>query len=179
MTRTGDLYGQSLYDLALSENLTDNILSQMETVKGIFDDNPDYVTLLSEPSIPKKERIRLLDEAFTNSLEEYLLNFIKILVEKDLLRQFPACLKRFRTSYNKDHGIADALVTSAVDLSESQKEALKKKLESISGKKIQLKQKTDPSVLGGIRVELEGKLYDGTVERRLSELRRKVDETVL
>ncbi|MBR1892665.1 MAG: ATP synthase F1 subunit delta [Lachnospiraceae bacterium] len=179
MTRTGDLYGQSLYDLALSENLTDKILSQMETVKKIFDENPDYVKLLSEPSVPKKERIQLIDDAFGDSLEEYLMSFLKILIEKDLLRQFPSCMKRFRTSYNKDKGIADAIVTSAVALSDSQSEALKKKLESISGKKIILRQKTDPSVLGGIRVEVEGKLYDGTVERRLEELRRKVDETVL
>ncbi|MBE5860345.1 MAG: ATP synthase F1 subunit delta [Butyrivibrio sp.] len=179
MTKAGDLYGQSLYDLALSENLTDDILGQMESVKEIFKENPDYITLLSEPSIPKKERLKLVDEAFDGQLQPYLLNFIKILVERGLLRQFSACSRRFRESYNKDHGIAEAIVTSAITLNDSQIDALKHKLESITGKKILLSQKTDASVLGGIRVDIEGKLFDGTVQGRLDELRKKVDETVM
>ena len=179
MTKAGDLYGQSLYDLALSENLTDEILNEMEAVGQIFKENPDYITLLSEPSVPKKERLKLVDEAFDGQLHEYMLSFIKILIERGILRQFTACTKRFRASYNTDHGIAEALVTSAVKLDDSQVNALKAKLESISGKKILLTQKTDESVLGGIRVEVEGKLYDGTVQGRLDELRKKVDETVL
>ncbi len=179
MTKAGDLYGQSLYDLALSENLTDDILVQMESVKEIFNENPDYIALLSEPSVPKKERLKLVDEAFDGQLQPYLLNFIKILIERGLLRQFSACTRRFRESYNKDHGIAEALVTSAITLNDSQIDALKSKLESITGKKINLNQKTDSSVLGGIRVDIEGKLYDGTVQGRLEELRKKVDETVM
>ncbi len=179
MTKAGDLYGQSLYDLALSENLTDEILEQMEAVNGIFKENPDYIALLSEPSIPKKERLSLVDEAFNGQLHEYTLSFIKILIERGILRQFSSCLRRFKNSYNKDHGIAEATVTSAITLDASQLDKLKAKLESISGKKIILSQKTDASVLGGVRVEIEGKLYDGTVQGRLNELRKKVDETVL
>ncbi len=179
MSSAGDLYGQSLYDLAAEENLTDEILGEMEVVKGIFKENPDYVTLLSEPSVPKNERLQLVDQAFDNSLQPYLLNFIKILIEKGLLREFSACQKRFRKSYNEAHGIADALVTTAVKLSDTQLAQLKEKLEKISGKKILLEQKTDPGVLGGVRVDLEGQLFDGTVKGRLSELRRRVDETVI
>ncbi|MBR5944363.1 MAG: F0F1 ATP synthase subunit delta, partial [Lachnospiraceae bacterium] len=64
MSKAGDLYGQSLYDLAAEENLTDEILGEMEIIKGIFKENPDYITLLSEPSVPKNERLKLVDEAF-------------------------------------------------------------------------------------------------------------------
>ena len=179
MIRAGELYGQSLYDLAVSEKITDEILMEMEAVKSIFAENPDYVTLLSEPSIPKKERLSLLDEAFGDSLQEYLLSFIKILVEKGLLRSFSACFKRYRASYNSDHGIEDAVVTSAVPLKEDSFKQLQKKLESLTGKTIILRQKVDPGVLGGIRVELEDRLYDGTVKGRLKELGRRFDETIL
>ena len=64
-------------------------------------------------------------------------------------------------------------------LSSDQVTQLQEKLEKISGKTIVLKQKTDPSVLGGVRVDHEGQLFDGTVKGRLSELRRRVDETVI
>ena len=179
MSKAGDLYGQSLYDLAAEENLTDDILGEMETVRGILKENPDYVTLLSEPSVPKKERLQLVDESLGSGLTPYHLNFIKILIEKGLLREYSACYKRFRKSYNETHGIADALVTTAVALSDSQLSQLKEKLEKISGKKILLEQKTDPDILGGVRVDLEGQLFDGSVKGRLSELRRKVDDIVI
>ena len=179
MSKAGDLYGQSLYDLAAEENLTDDILGEMEAVKGIFADNPDYVALLSEPSVPRNERLGLVDEAFAGSLTAYHLNFIKILIEKGLVREYSACYKRFRKSYNEQHGIAEALVTTAVALDGAQLKLLEEKLEKISGKKVLLKQKTDPDILGGVRVDLEGQLFDGSVKGRLSELRKKVDETVI
>ena len=116
MSKAGDLYGQSLYDLAAEENLTDDILGEMVSVREIFKENPDYITLLSEPSVPKKERLQLVDESLGSSLNTYHLNFIKILIEKGLLREYSACYKRFRKSYNEAHGIADALVTTAVAL---------------------------------------------------------------
>jgi ATP synthase F1 delta subunit len=179
MSKAGDLYGQSLYDLAAEENLTEKILGEMETVRGILRENPDYITLLSEPSVPKNERLTLVDQAFDGSLEAYHLNFIKILIEKGLLREYSACYKRFRKSYNEAHGIADALVTTAVKLSDAQLSQLREKLEKISGKKVLLEQKTDPDILGGVRVDLEGQLFDGSVKGRLSELRRKVDDIVI
>jgi ATP synthase F1 delta subunit len=151
----------------------------MVSVKQIFNENPDYITLLSEPSIPKKERLGLVDESLGGALSPYHLNFIKILIEKGLLREYSSCYKRFRKAYNDDHGIADALVTTAVSLSDSQLKALKEKLEKVSGKKVLLEQKVDAGILGGVRVDLEGQLFDGSVKGRLSELRKKVDETVI
>ena len=179
MSKAGDLYGQSLYDLAAEENLTDDILGEMEAVKGIFAENPDYVALLSEPSVPRNERLKLVDESLGESLKPYHLNFIKILIEKGLVREYSACYRRFRKAYNEQHGIAEALVTTAVALDGAQLKLLEEKLEKISGKKVLLKQKTDPDLLGGVRVDLEGQLFDGSVKGRLSELRKKVDETVI
>ncbi len=179
MTTAWGLYGQSLYDLAAEEKADDQIMEELQAVRAIFADNPDYVTLLSEPSIPGKTRIQLLDEAFRGQIHPYLLNFLKILVEKGMLRGFSTCCNTFRSSYNKDHGISEASVVSAVPLSAEQAKALQTKLEKYSGKKVLLTQKVDSKVLGGLSVEIDGKLFDGTVEGRLDELRRKVTETVL
>ena len=179
MIKAGEIYGKSLYDLAHEDALTERILSEMETVKGIFGENPDYIRLLSEPSIPKKERLGLLDEAFGDSVHAYLLNFIKILAEKGMLREFPACFKTYRKLYNDEHGIRDAMVISPNGLSDGERTKITEKLEKITGKKIILSEKKDPAVLGGIKVLVDGKLYDGTVQGRLNELKSRVDETVL
>ena len=174
MTTAWGLYGQSLYDLAVEEKADEQIMEELEAVRGILAQNPDYVTLLSEPSVPVKTRTQLLDEAFGGQIHPYLLNFLKILVEKAMLRGFSTCCSAYR-----NHGISEATVVSAVPLSDEQAKALLTKLEKISGKKVLLSRKVDAKVLGGLRVELDGKLFDGTVGGRLDELRRRVTETVL
>ena len=70
-------------------------------------------------------------------------------------------------------------MTSAVKLSETQMEALKAKLEKIRGKQVYLVQKTDTSVIAGLRVELEGVQLDGTVQSRISGISKKLNEMVM
>ena len=79
MTQIARLYGSSMYDLAAEEQLTDTVLDQMQTIRQLFRENPDYVKLLSEPSIPKEERTKLLDTVFGTEAERYLVNFLKLL----------------------------------------------------------------------------------------------------
>lgn len=57
--------------------------------------------------------------------------------------------------------------------------ASEEKLETMSGKTVVMELKTDPSVLAGVRVELDGKLFDGTVKGRLAELSRRISDTVV
>ncbi len=178
MTQAAKVYGGSLYDLAAEEKLDGQIMEQMNEIRQIFRENPAYLRLLGEPSIPQSERIKLLDEAFGGQVETYLLNFLKLLCEKKLLREFSGCCEEFTRRYNLDHGIVEAVVTSAVKLKEEQMEALRAKLEKTSGKKIHLTQKTDTSVVAGLRVEMEGKQLDGTVQGRISEITKKLNEVV-
>lgn len=168
-----------MYALALEEGLTGEILEEMKVIRALLRENPDYVHLLSEPSIPGKERTDLIEAAFGNQAERYLVNFLKLLCERNLLREFGGCCDEYTRRYNCDNGIAEATAASAVPMTEAQAEALKQKLEKLSGKKISLRLKTDPSLLGGVRVELEGKELDGTVKGRLDGLSRKLDSLTL
>lgn len=179
MTATARLYGGSLYDLAAEEGLTEVLMQQTEEVRKLFRENPDYVKLLAEPSIPKKERTDLIEQAFGAQAERYLLNFLKLLCERNILNEYAGCCEEYVRRYNVDHNIAEAAVTSAVALSEEQMSALKDKLEKISGKSVRLVQHTDPSVLAGLRVELEGKQLDGTVQGRLSGISKKLNEVMI
>lgn len=179
MTETAKMYGGSLYDLAAEEGLETRILGELDEVQQLLKQNPDYLRLLSTPSIPKKERCGLLDEALRGQVHLYVLNFLKILCEKGTLRELSGCARAYRIRYNQAHGILEATAISAVPLTEQQRAALHAKLESLTGKAIDLKTKVDAKVLGGIRLDIEGTELDGTVQNRLASLRRDIAAVTL
>ena len=179
MTETAKMYCGSLYDLAAEEGLETRILGELDEVQQLLKQNPDYLRLLSTPSIPKKERCGLLDEALRGQVHLYVLNFLKILCEKGTLRELSGCARAYRIRYNQAPGILEATAISAVPLTEQQLSALHAKLESLTVKTIDLKTKVDAKVLGGIRLDIEGTELDGTVRNRLASLRRDIAAVTL
>ena len=179
MTEIAKMYGGSLYDLAAEEGLETRILGELDETAAILKGDPEYLHLLSIPSIPKKERCALLDEAFRGQIHPYLLNFLKILCEKSYLRELSSCARAYRVRYNAAHGILEATAISAVALTKEQTVRLQEKLEAVTGKQIDLKTKIDPAVLGGIRLEIEGTELDGTVQNRLANLRKNIAAATL
>ena len=113
MTETARMYGGSLYDLAAEEGLETRILGELDEAVALFKASPEYLHLLSTPSIPKKERCGLLDEALRDRVHLYVLNFLKILCEKGTLRELPGCARAYRVRYNQAHGILEAAATTA------------------------------------------------------------------
>ena len=179
MTETARMYGGSLYDLAAEEGLDERILGELEGVTALLNGDAEYLHLLSIPSIPKKERCALLDEAFRGQVHLYVLNFMKLLCEKGALRELPGCARAYRLRYNEAHGILEATATSAIALTKEQTAALHQKLEALTGKTIDLQTKVDPAVLGGIRLDIDGTELDGTVQNRLAALRRNIAAVTL
>ena len=179
MTETARMYGGSLYDLAAEEGLDERILGELDGVTALLNGDAEYLHLLSIPSIPKKERCALLDEAFRGQVHLYVLNFMKLLCEKGALRELPGCARAYRLRYNQAHGILEATATTAVAMTEQQAKSLHEKLEKLTGKTIDLKTKGDPAVLGGIRLDIEGTELDGTVRSRLAGLRSSIAAATL
>ena len=178
MTELAKRYGSSLYEMAAEESLTDTILQGLALAESSCKQEPEYLRLLQIPSIPKRERCGLLDQAF-EGLHPYVVNFLKILCEEDLLGELSGCLAAYKERYNADHGILEAVVTSAVPLSANARDKLIAKLQDKTGKTIQLTEKVDSSVLGGLRLDLAGERLDGTVQRRLELLRDDIANVVL
>ena len=139
MTETARMYGGSLYDLAAEEGLETRILGELDEAVALFKASPEYLHLLSTPSIPKKERCGLLDEALRDRVHLYVLNFLKILCEKGTLRELPGCARAYRVRYNQAHGILEAAATTAVAMTEQQVKSLHEKLEKVTGRHIDLK----------------------------------------
>ena len=179
MSQIANVYAQALYTLAKDEGFDTQILEEMAVLQLSFTQEPGFLRLLSAPNISKEERCKILDDSFRDRVNPYLLNFMKILTEKGYARHFIDCCKAYKEQYNDDHGIITVTAVSAVLLSQEQKDKLSEKLSRITGKTIELQNRVDPEVLGGIRLDYDGKRVDGTVQNRLDSVRALLKNTVL
>ena len=135
-----------------------------------------YVRCSTFFSSANSYRLGLIDKAFGAQADEYLVNFLKLLCEEELLSEFSGCEEEYRQRFQKDNNIAEAHVVSAVALSSQQKAALKAKLEEVWKKEIILVTKTDPNLMGGLKVEIEGRQLDGSVHGRLERLHKLIEQ---
>ena len=179
MSQIATTYAQALYDLAKEENLTETVLQQVTALQQAFQEEPGYLRLMTAANLSKEERCRILDEAFRDQAEPYVLNFMKILTEKGYMRSFADCAKAYRDIYNADHGILQVKAVTAVALTDDQKVRLTAKLEKLTGKSIDLQCRVDPTVMGGVRLDYDGKRVDGTVQTRLDTVSKLLKNTVL
>ena len=179
MTQIGNVYGESVYELAKDENLTAELGGQLKVLKDCFKQEPSFVTLLSTPSLTKAERCQILDDSFRGTVHAYVLNFLKILTEKGYMRFFSDCCDSFAALYNQDNGILPVTAVTAVALSSAQAEKLSAKLANITGKHIELSNRIDPSCLGGVRLDYDGQRLDDTVSHRMDTIRDMLKNTVL
>ena len=179
MTEVGNVYGESLYELAKEENLTKLIGDQLAVLQQAFRQEPDFVRLLSSPNLTKTERCQILDDSFRGKVHSYLLNFLKILTEKNYMRYFSDCCDAYTEHYDQDNGILRVDAVSAVELTTEQKDKLTQKLSRITGKEIALRTRIDPRVLGGIHLDYDGQRLDDTVSHRLDAIRDVLSKTVL
>ena len=179
MTQIATTYAQALYDLAKDEQLTEEILEQLQVLRAGFAAEPDFVRLLSAPNLSKEARCQIVDDAFRGKVHTYVLSFLKLLTEKGYARHFADCCQAYEELYNADHGILIVQAVTAAELTEDQRRRLTDKLQAITGKTVKLHTRIDPAVLGGIRLDYDGKRVDGTVQNRLESIRKLLQNTVL
>lgn len=179
MTQTALTYGSSLFDLAVEENKLQAYMEELNIISVALEENPQLLTLLDCRSIAKEERLQVLDACFKGKIQDYLLNFLKILCEKGAILQLPGCIRQFELCYFDARGIVEAKAVTAAELPPALAEKLTKKLESITGKTVVLRCAVDPAVLGGVRLQFMGRELDGTIRRRLDEVSRSLADLTL
>ncbi len=179
MTKAASVYGEALYALAREESLGESLMQQLSVLEESFAQEPTFLRLLAAPNITKQERCGILDSSLGDKVHPYVLNFLKILTERGYIRQFSQCCEAYREQYYADSGIVPVTAVTAVPLDENQTEKLKKKLSALLDKRVELTNRVQPGVLGGIRLDYSGKQLDGTVQNRLAAMRKQLKNTVL
>ena len=179
MTQIGSVYGEALYELACSEGLENTILDELKVLDEGFRQEPGFVKLLGSHSVSKQERCQVLDDSFRGKINQYLLNFLKILTEKGYMHHFTHCCEAYTRHYNEDHNILSVRAVTAVPLTDRQAQALTQKLTRMTGKTILLDNRVDTTCLGGVRLDYDGQRLDDTICHRMESIRELLKNTVL
>lgn len=170
MKQTYREYAEALFMLASEEDKCDEISAALKQIESVINENPKYLDLLDSPAIPLSERLSLISEAFSGS-EEYVVSFLKLLCENGHIRSFSLCKDEFQALLEIHQGKIEAKVYCAVQLTSEQKTALCKKLSKVTGKDVFASYIIDESLIGGIRVEIDGNVYDGSISSALKSVK--------
>ena len=171
-------YSEALFSLSEEMGNSEDVLLDLNVTADILKEYPEYVKLLDTPAISVPEKLSLIDEAFS-SVTTTVKSVIKILAEKHSVHAFFDIEKEYAARYNEARGICKAEIISAVELTDAQTRKLKEKLENMTGKTIVIKNTTDKSLLGGIKLRYLGKELDGTLKARLTAIEKSLKNTII
>jgi F-type H+-transporting ATPase subunit delta len=174
MKTTGREYAIALFETAYESGNIDGIRNDIRAIKRLLKDMPVYIEFLSNPGIPKKERMEALRTAFEGKVDDVVYSFLAVMTEGADMGSFFDAYKEFEHMYEDYKRFTYAEITSAVELTEEEKAKLVAKLESVTGKTVRPKYKINPALMGGITVTADGMFFDGSVRKNLKNLEKEI-----
>ncbi|MBR4495359.1 MAG: ATP synthase F1 subunit delta [Clostridiales bacterium] len=171
MRGNGKEYAVALFSISLESEQHAQIYGDMEYLKELVNDNPEYIDYLINSSIPKSERVNNLREVFEGRVCDPVFAFLNVLLEHRDTNVLLSAIDEFRSLYEDYMNVADAVVTSVVELTDEQKKKLISKLSLVTGRRIRATYVIDSSLIGGLSVTVDGKLYDGSIKKNLNNLK--------
>ena len=170
-------YARSLADVAAESGEEQAIGQDLKLYLEIFRAVPDLLTAFDSPAVPREVKDRVLDELLSRyQIRKVSENFLKLLLENNRIRYFEQICQSYLKTIDERRGIITAQVSTAAPLSERELASLRKSLMSATGKTVNLELKADPDLLGGLVVQVESTVYDGSIRNQLSEMRRHLAE---
>ena len=170
-------YAKAMFQLAVAEKKEEAVAAEFIRFADVLA-QPELNHVLNNPGFATHSRKNIVVQ-IARALELSLLatHFLELLIDNDRLSFFIDIVARYRRMLDEKKGQAEARVIAANPLDESDLQRLRESLEKISGKKIIVQQESDPSLIGGVVVQLEGKIYDGSVRAQLEKMKKQVEES--
>ena len=176
MTRFATEYGGALFELACEEQISDRIMAELKQVVAIFDQDAEYLRLLNARSLEPAVRKQLLEEAFADA-HPYLLNFMKLLIDRGAMDYFPERAAAYRARYNDMMGICRGAGRQRGPAhAGADRRASRAPCRDFRQKCRAAFARRAGACIGGVCVDLLGRRYDNTVRTRLQQLRRNLME---
>ena len=170
-------YARALLDVALEKG--DTALRQdLEDLGQLYADNAQLRTMLLHPSVPAQKKTAVISALLKGRPTDLLQRLVGLLVQRDRVELLPLVAKAYVRLWNTSKGIVAAEAVSARELDETDARAVSAAAaRALGGKQVDLRQRVDASLMGGLLLRMEGRVYDGSVRSRLRALRERLAGT--
>ncbi|MBK5244450.1 MAG: F0F1 ATP synthase subunit delta [Eubacteriaceae bacterium] len=175
MSLVANRYAQALFDTAVDKKIVDGMYDDFTVVIDLFKTETSLMNLMLTPSMNTSEKKGLLGRIFEGSFNQYLKNFVNILLNKNRFGYLMEIYDDFREQCLDYKNMVEATVITAVPLREELEAKLKIKLEKRFNKKIMLNKKIDQSILGGAIVYVGEQIIDGSIKAQLNQMKTQMN----
>ena len=167
-------YGNALFELARDKNLIDIAWDQFNKLADYMRKDRTFIDFMSAPQIADSDKVSLMQKVFEPRLETPFYNFVQFLARKRRIIYLPDIVGEFDLLVRQHKGIAQAVCITTVPMSDSERKLLIVELTKKTGLKIELEERIDPSIIGGMVVILQNQIIDGSIRYALSLLRNRL-----
>jgi F-type H+-transporting ATPase subunit delta len=172
---TARRYARALLDLALEQGVAERVRGELAGARELLARQTELAAVLSHPALPADRRRAIVaavwGPAGVSPLVERLLT---LLAERGRIGLLPGIETVYSQLWNLSRGVVAAHAVSAVALDAVQQQALEAAIRTLAGREVELTTALEPQLLGGVRVTLEGRVFDGSVRARLAALRQRL-----
>jgi len=161
-----------LADIALAQGAAEPTARQLDNFGTSYSQSAELRTFLASPAVAIEAKHAVIEKIIARlGASRILRNFLFIIADSHRTQLLPEIIATFQQVLRQRQGIAEAEISSAVELSAAQKTEFAKTLARLTGKKIETKYSLDPALLGGAVVRIGDTIYDGSLRNRLNEMR--------
>ena len=165
-------YATALFEMARDAQKVNIIMQNASDFLSILSRSKELKTALSHPNIQRADRKRIIDGVLKNAgYDPMFSNFLRVVVERGRIVIYPRIVSELEVLSDTSSGRVRANVYVAQSMTASQKAQLKARVESQIGHEVVLQEHIEASIIGGFRLELQGRVFDNSIRRHLERLR--------
>ena len=172
-------YSNALFEVALEEKTLDKTGEELSFITDALTEHRDLFKALKSPLIKPAEKKEMMGKIFDRQLSRETMNFIYILIDKNRSGALLEIDEEYHKLLAKHNNTTTAVATTAVSMTDQQIQELTEKLSKTSGKAVTLTNQVDPSIIGGVFIQMGDKIIDGTLKRRLGEIEDRLKEVII
>lgn len=170
-------YARALFDLAKAAGEQDAVAETLDSFIAALDDNPELKRLADSPVFTRAEQLKAINAVLGGmGIEGLAAKFIGTVAQNGRLDHVRGMTRAYQGLLAVERGEETAEVTSAAALDDGQLKKLQKTLNSLTGRDVQITQKVDAKLLGGLVVKLGSRMYDNSLRTKLFNLQRMMKE---
>jgi F-type H+-transporting ATPase subunit delta len=170
-------YAGALFELAQAQGALDAVAEDMASIERMLEESEDLRRLVRSPVFSVEEQwnafSRVLQQAGISGLA---FNFVGLVARNRRLFALADMTRAYRQLLAAHRGEVTAEVTTAHPLSDAHRDALRQALHASLGKEVRLRDKVDPSLLGGLIVRVGSRMIDSSIRTKLNALRFAMKE---